>query len=91
MSAKNFFRPSREPVQRHEKRQASTAEALGIKPPALSPEQKAGARVEAAIAGQRFAERLEAQERFNRERADYERERDEAIWKRVEARRKATV
>jgi hypothetical protein len=78
-------------VQRVTEPAISKADAAGLSEPALSPEQRAGAGVEAALAASRFEASLAAHERFKKEKADYENQRDDEIWKRVLARRKAAI
>jgi hypothetical protein len=72
-----------------EPEQPSVADALGLKPPPLSAQQKAGLSAEAALAKQRFEASVAAHEKYKKERADYEAARDDQIWKRVLARRVA--
>jgi hypothetical protein len=91
MANRNFFRPSREREQRYEKPMPSKAEALAISPPPLTAEQKAGQRAMNLLAAKQLAEKVESQERYESERAEYEAERDAAIWKGIEARRRAAV
>lgn len=67
------------------------ADAFGIKPPALTPAQREGNHVEAVLAGQRLSERLSAYEVYRAEREAYEKTRDEALWKKIEARRRAAL
>jgi hypothetical protein len=69
--------------------QISRAEAAGLRPPPLSAEQKSGLSATANLARQRFDALTKSHERYEKERADYERSRDDAIWAKVLARRGA--
>jgi hypothetical protein len=74
-----------------ERETPSKADVLGIKPPALSDEQKAGLAVEAAIGADRLEAKLAAHEKYAKEKAEYERQRDDAIWQKVQSRRTASL
>jgi hypothetical protein len=71
----------------HEPHQPSRAEAAGINPPPLNEKQKQGLAVEAALAAGRVDAQFELQARYETEKAEYEKARDDAVMKRVEARR----
>jgi hypothetical protein len=84
------FRPTKNPVTHRQEPPAPTkAEAIGLSPPPLSPEQKAGQRANAFVVAQQQADKLAALEQFKRERAEYEKAREDAIWARVQARQAA--
>jgi hypothetical protein len=85
------FRPSREPERTEQPPTPTKADALGIKPPALTPEQREGNHVEAVIASQKRAEKMSAYEVYRAEREAYEKTRDEALWRKIEARRRAAL
>jgi hypothetical protein len=71
--------------------QPSKAEVLGIPEPAMSTEQQAGVAVQARLASQKFNATLAAQQRYETEKAEYEKARDDAAWKVIEARRTAAI
>jgi hypothetical protein len=81
----------RRDVRQVEPQLPSKAEAYGIGPPALSQEQRAGAAAEGALAASRFQAKAATHENYLREKAEYEKARDDLIWKRVQARRSAAV
>lgn len=64
---------------------------MGIRPPALTAEQREGTHVEAVLAGQQLAQKLAAYEAFKREREAFARERDEKLWARIIARQRAAL
>jgi hypothetical protein len=74
-----------------EKDQLSRADALGVKPPALNEEQKAGLAAEARIVGGRTQAKIAAHAQYAKEKAEYEKARDNAIWQKIEARRMASL
>jgi hypothetical protein len=87
-AAGNFQRAD---VAQVDEPQISRAEAAGLSEPALSREQRAGVNVEATLAGTKFQAGLAAHEQFKQEKADYEKQRDDAIWADVLRRRKAAI
>jgi hypothetical protein len=69
----------------------SKAQAIGLKPPSLTPEQIAGQRVESLIVSQQTAEKVKALEKFKAEKAAFEKARDDALWAKIDARRRAAI
>ena len=67
------------------------AESLGITPPNLSDVEMTGERANAQIASRQLTAKVAAQEQYRKERAAYEHARDEALWKRIEARRSMAI
>jgi hypothetical protein len=88
-AAANNFRSSASHTV--EKPQPSVADALGLNPPALSAEEKAGYRAMATLANQRFQEKLAAHQLYQKERAEYEKTADDAAWQKVLQRRAAAL
>jgi hypothetical protein len=74
-----------------EKQQPSKADVLGLGPPAVSTEQKAGLKAEATLAGNRLQSKLAAQERYRKEQADFAKARDDAIWQQIRERQRAAI
>jgi hypothetical protein len=74
-----------------EQQQISKADALGISPPQLTPDQKEGYRALATLARQDYQEKTEAHAKYQRERAEYERAADDAAWQRILRRRRAAL
>jgi hypothetical protein len=71
----------------HEPHEPTRAEASRIHAPPLSEQQKQGLAVEGALAENKLERRLALQERYEREKAEYEASRDATLLARVEARR----
>jgi hypothetical protein len=71
----------------HEPAGESRAEAAGVHAPPMSEPMAHGLAVEAALAAGKFEDRLELQQRYEREKGEYEAARDAAVWARVTARR----
>ena len=85
----NNFR--RADVRNVEPELPSKAEAMGLAEPPLTPEQRAGARVEATLVNKRWLQKIKAHEAYLAEKAKYEQERDAAIWEKVLERRAASL
>jgi hypothetical protein len=75
----------------HEPHTPSRAESLGINPPPLTDKQRYGIGVEAAIASGRAEARFAAMAKYNDEKVAYEQARDDAIMKKINARRSVTI
>ena len=82
--ANNFRRADTRVV---EEQQPGVADKLDLKAPPLSTERRAGNSVAAALASQQREAFAAGTERYKREKADYEKQRHNAILARVEARR----
>jgi hypothetical protein len=67
----------------------STAEAIGLKAPPLTPPERAGIAAEAALARNRMATFAAQHDRYMTEKRDFEQKRDAQIWAAVLARRVA--
>ena len=65
----------------------SKADALGIPEPRLTASQKAGWEAAGAVAGEQWEKKILAQERYEKDKAAWEKSRDDAIWAAVQARR----
>ena len=87
-AANNFRRGD---VRSIEPELPSKAAAMGIPEPPLTREQRAGHAAEATLAKQKWQQKIAAHENYLAEKAKYEKERDEAIWARVQARRSASL
>jgi hypothetical protein len=85
------FKSNRPVIESVEPPAPSKAEAFGIKPPPLSAEQQAGARVENLLAGDALNAKITRYETFKAERLAAERARDDAIWAKVLARQRAAI
>jgi len=78
----NFQRGDVAPV---EEPTISRAEAAGLKPPALSEQEMAGVGVEAALAN-RYTQDLHAFEKYQQEKAAYQKRADDALYAQIRAR-----
>ncbi|MFI4977728.1 MAG: hypothetical protein ACHQC8_03485 [Solirubrobacterales bacterium] len=74
-------------LRKLEEPEISVAEAHGLKPPALTAAQRAGQNAIAAVAADRFDRDILGQEKYRQEKADYEKQRDDALWQKIQARR----
>ena len=83
------LRSDRTPATQQTPQGPTHADAAGLKE--LGPEQIAGARAAGAAAGKIFDAKIAAVERYQQERADYIKQRDEAIWRKIEERRRYTI
>jgi hypothetical protein len=88
-AAANNFRSGA--VREVEAHQPSKAEAMGLKPPMLSNEAKAGLAAQAALASSRLENKIAAQAAYKQERLDYEKQRDDAIWQQIRERQRAAI
>jgi hypothetical protein len=85
-AANNF---QRKDVRAVEPTPISTAEAMGLRPPALTQPEREGLAAEATLAHNKLEHFAAAQEKYLAEKAAYETERDRQIWAAVQARRVA--
>jgi hypothetical protein len=67
----------------------SKAEAAGLRPPPLSAEARTGIAVAGTLARNQFEAAAATEERYQREKAEYERARDDFLWSKIQARRLA--
>jgi hypothetical protein len=79
------FKPAN--VRQIEEPTISKAEAAGLRPPPLSAAQREGINAASAVAGNKFSDYIATRERYEREKAEYERKLDDALWARIQARR----
>jgi hypothetical protein len=88
METSSFPRRGKAPPAPQEQ---STADALGVKPPALSRAQRAGFAVAAAVEQQRYEAGVAAYERMQAQKRAFEDRRDAEVLRRVAARQAAAI
>jgi hypothetical protein len=85
------FRSEKPVVESVERPAPSRAEAAGLRPPPLTAEQTTGTKVANALASQALDAKIAAYEKFQKEKAEFEKAREDEIWARVTARQRAAI
>jgi hypothetical protein len=67
----------------------SKAQAAGLRPPPMSEAHRQGIAVAGRLARNQFEAAVATQERYEREKAEYEKARDDFLWSQIQARRLA--
>jgi hypothetical protein len=84
-AANNFQRGD---VRQVEQQEISVADAMGLREP-ISAEMKAGVKAIGTAEGIKFNGRIATYERWKSEKAAYEKQRDDELWRKIQARRVA--
>jgi hypothetical protein len=85
------FRSNKPVVESTEPPAPSKAQALGVPKPLMSAEQKTGALANAQAAARVFQAKIQKQAQFQRERAEFEKAREDALWSKILERQRNAV